>query len=130
MPQRLQKMYSVSGNGDLETVVFLQEQILPGATIPTYSMKDLISDRRFSCSKDMYVETEQEAWERYLKECEQILPKLKEQLESLKEKVGDCEWEIRRTKKRLSLSAEERARIRRLEEGVAAWRLGSQSDGH
>lgn len=69
MPQPGDKLYDVF-NGKLHTVVFLEESIVPTASVPTYEVRDA-DGRRRRCRCDQYATTPREAWERYLQDLQQ-----------------------------------------------------------
>lgn len=102
MPRPGDKMYRVDADGEVELVIFVQEQIQPGATRSTYTMRDS-TGRRFSCSTDMYVPTQKEALERYLKELERELPKAQQFAEAAQAHVIYLKERMKRTRKKLGV---------------------------
>lgn len=103
MPQCGDKMYSAFC-GKLRVVQFVREEIAPGATLPTYIMREgeFPNREHFRCPTDMYVETEQEAWEIYLRDCENVLPSIIEQAKKAQDAVEHCKSEIEKTKARIA----------------------------
>jgi hypothetical protein len=91
MPNRGDKMYRIGQSSEpcsvfcnphpvgndrcvLETVTFIEEGLSePSCTVTTYLMRET-NGRRFRCSKEMYVTTAKEAWQRHLESCQQSLP--------------------------------------------------------
>lgn len=102
MPTRGDLMYSAFA-GKLRVVRFVREEIAPGASLPTYIMQEgeFPNRREFRCPTDMYVETEREAWEIYLKECESYLPNLVNGIQEAKDRLQRCKSEIQRASKRI-----------------------------
>lgn len=91
MPNRGDKMYRIGQTdepcsefsnphpmgGDravLEVATFIEESLSdPSCTVTTYLMRDS-NGRRFRCSKEMYVISAKEAWQRHLQQCQESLP--------------------------------------------------------
>ncbi len=74
------RLYGVNWeSGDLYIMIFVREEIAPGASLPTYILKDE-NHRRSQCSTDMYHRTPKEAYAKYIADIEFCLPDLKQQI--------------------------------------------------
>jgi hypothetical protein len=67
----------------LEKVTLLNpNNFCDGATVPTYLCRDE-NGRRFICSREMYSETEEQAWNKCLVDCETALIYYENQLKDM-----------------------------------------------
>ena len=87
-------LYAVHG-GKLEKVLFLEQGLAdPGCTRETWLVRCLKSHGRIRCSVDSYCTTERAAWERYLAQCQENLPRAKKHAAEATEAVFECEAHI------------------------------------
>ena len=93
--QRGDTVYNVS-NGQLETAAFVEESIVEGASKPTWLLISHRDRRRIRCSTKMYVDTEQKAWERYLRECKEALPNANKSVQEARAHLSHVRSEIAR----------------------------------
>ena len=88
------KIYRVF-NGRLETAVFEKECTYPDCTLPHWECHEVPAEdgelppRRFTCSPGMYLATEKAAWERYLSELRESVPRIYERVEAEKQDLRD-----------------------------------------
>lgn len=115
MPIRGQKLYKV-WNGDIEIVIFLESGLASReCTIATYLVKDWKTGRQSRVSTNMYQESERDAWELYLRECQDALPYAEKHLKEAQEQLEYTQNEIKRITKRLSNSPEEQELLEKIE---------------
>jgi peptidoglycan hydrolase CwlO-like protein len=106
MPKHGDSLFSIEG-GKLKRVIFIEESLsAPECTETTYVLRNLNSQSRFRCSKDMYVATSEQAWQRYLDQLQQALPDAEKavinaqnQLNWLKNKILETQAILTPTKK-------------------------------
>lgn len=111
--QRGDTVYTIS-NGQLEKATFVEETIVEGASLPSWLLISHRDRRRFRCSTTMYVDTEQKAWERYLRQCKEALPACQIALREAKSGLQYVRSEIVRTKTILEGLKDEPAKDQRL----------------
>lgn len=92
MPNPGETLYTVS-NGHLEWVVFVEESISPGASVPTWLVNSSVG-RLSRCAVGMYATTAMEAWQRHLTEPRETLPHLLRQRYKLDKDIHDLVAQI------------------------------------
>ena len=92
----MKKLYRVFSN-DLEVVELLNEHNLcDGATVETYLCRG--KNGKFVCSKDMYFETELEAWQEYQARLIEGVNNCRKEIEKMNQNIQERESQIRENK--------------------------------
>lgn len=103
--KRGDKMYKVSRGPEdsapqLEVVTFIEESVLPGASLPTVEVRSRGEKRqRIRTSPGYYLPTEKEAWLQYLANCREALPRMLVQRDELDTTIADVVATIARISK-------------------------------
>jgi rubrerythrin len=86
-------------DGKLEQVVFVEESLNPDCSVPTWLVRDAC--KRVRCSRGSYVESEKEAWEKYLKELKISVSEAKRAIDDAEEEWVIAKEEVARVHLRL-----------------------------
>jgi hypothetical protein len=96
MPKKGDLLYTIE-NGNLQTVKFIEESFsTPECTETTYVLK--YADRKFRCSKDMYVESPELAWKRYYEQLQNALSEAEHNLTVVQAHLQAIQKESERVK--------------------------------
>jgi hypothetical protein len=107
MPKHGDKLYRCF-DGTLETAMFEKEAIADGATQPTWLIryhKPRFGSWGAQVSRDYYCLTEREAYEKYLREVENVLPQLEKGIQDAQASLDHARSEAKRVSKLLGLIA-------------------------
>ncbi len=117
MPTNGQKLFEVVG-GKLKTVIFVEQSLADeSCTMATWLVRKRVGfeNKLVRVSIGSYFENEDDAWKKYLDECEVGESYVIKEIEQSNKTLKAIQAEIARVQRRLSLSPEERQRLDHIE---------------
>lgn len=88
-------------NGHLNTAKFLRVDYAPGATKPTWLVRDTGKTVNSRCSTDYWCKTEIEAYRRYAKELESAIPSLLESIAASQKSLSEARQHLDTARQRI-----------------------------